>query len=163
MIVWHNQNPTLRHRNGVKHLLRYLWGTSDLGLYYHKTNHLEIQGFADSGFRTNLNAQKLQIGYIFLKCGAPISWKSTKQTVTATSTNHTELLAFHEATHETMWLRTIEHILNQQCKLKNADQPTTIYEDNSTCITQMSSGFIKTDKTKHISPHIYGFTQDLID
>ena len=27
----------------------------------------------------------------------------------------------------------------------------------------MSSGFIKADRTKHISPHIFGFTQDLIE
>jgi hypothetical protein len=27
----------------------------------------------------------------------------------------------------------------------------------------MSTGFIKVDRTKHISPHIFGFTQDLID
>lgn len=27
----------------------------------------------------------------------------------------------------------------------------------------MSSGFIKADRTKHISPHIFSFTQDLID
>ena len=27
----------------------------------------------------------------------------------------------------------------------------------------MSSGFIKADKIKHISPHIFSFTQDLID
>ena len=78
ILARHNQNPTLRHWNGVKHLLRYLRGTSDLGLYYHKTNHHEIQGFADSGFKTYLNAEKSQTNYIFMKCGAPISWKSTK-------------------------------------------------------------------------------------
>ena len=38
-----------------------------------------------------------------------------------------------------------------------------IYEDNAACIRQMSSGFIKADRTKHISPHIFSFTQDLID
>jgi hypothetical protein len=27
----------------------------------------------------------------------------------------------------------------------------------------MATGFIKADRTKHISPHIFGFTQDLID
>lgn len=71
--------------------------------------------------------------------------------------------SFHEAPRETVWLRMMEQILNQQYKLKNADQPTTIYKDNSACVRQMSSGFIKADRTKHISPHIFGFTQDLID
>jgi hypothetical protein len=163
ILARHSQNPTQRHWNGVKHLLRYLRGTSDLGLYYHKTDKPEIQGFADSGFRTDMHAGKSQTGYIFLKCGAPISWKSTKQTVTATSTNHAELLAFHEAARETVWLRTMERILNQQCQLQIKDQPTTIYEDNSACVRQMAAGFIKADRTKHVSPHIFGFSQDLID
>ena len=86
-----------------------------------------------------------------------------KQTVTVTSTNHAELLAFHEAAHEIVWLRTMEWILDQQCKLKIADQPTIIFEDNSAWVRQMSSGFIKVDRTKHVSPHIFGFTQDLVN
>jgi hypothetical protein len=115
ILARHSQNPTIRHWNGVKHLMRYLRGTSDLGLYYQKTNNPKISGFADSGFRTDVTAGKSQTGYIFLKNGAPISWKSTKQTVTATSTNHAELLAFHEAARECVWLRTMERILMQQC------------------------------------------------
>ena len=55
ILARHNQIPTLRHWNGLKHLLRYLQGTSDLGLYYHKTDHPKIQGFAYSGFRIDLN------------------------------------------------------------------------------------------------------------
>ena len=112
ILARHSQNPTARHWNGVKHLLKYLQGTRDLELFYHKTNNSEIQGFADFGFRTELHARKSQTGYIFLKCGAPISWRSTKQTVTATSTNHAELLAFPEAAREVVWLRTLEQILD---------------------------------------------------
>ena len=127
ILARHSQNPTLRHSNGVKHLLNYLRGTTDLGLYYHKTYHPEIQGFADSRFKIDLNVEKSQTGYITLKCGAPISWKSTKQIVTATSTDHAELLAFHKATRETVWLWTMVRILDQQCELKIADQPTIIF------------------------------------
>ena len=122
-----------------------------------------MTGFADSGFRIDPNAGKSQTGYIFLKCGAPIWWKSTKQTVAATSTNHAKLLAFHEATRECVWLRTIERIIRQQCQIQEEEKPTTIFEDNAACIRQMSSGFIKADRTKHISPHIFSFSQDLID
>ena len=163
ILARHNQNPTMRHWNGVKHLLRYLRGTSDLGLYYQIMNPPEMKGFADSSFRTDPNAGKSQTSYIFLKYGAPISWKLTKQTVTATSTNHAELLAFHEAARKCVWLRTMERIINQQCKIQEEVKPTTIFKDNATCIRQMSSGFIKVDRTKHISPHIFSFTQDLID
>ena len=108
-------------------------------------------------------ARKSQTGYIFLKNKAPISWKSTKHTITATSTNHVELLAFHEAARECVWLRTMEQILVKQCKLQLEDQPTVIYESNSTCVRHMSSGFIKVDRTTHINPHIFGFKRDLIE
>jgi hypothetical protein len=77
---------------------------------------------------------KSQTGYIFLKNGAPMSWKSTKQTITATSTNHAELLAFHEVARECVWLRTMEQILEKQCRLQVQDQPTIVFEDNAACI-----------------------------
>ena len=92
--------------------MRYLKGTSYLGLYYQKSNQTEMRGFADSEFRTDPTVGKSQTSYIFLQCGAPISWKSKKQTVTATATNHVDLLAFHEAVWKCIWLRTIERIIN---------------------------------------------------
>ena len=33
--------------------------------------------------------------------------------------------------------------------------PTIIYEDNIACITQVSEGYIKGDKTKHLSPKLF--------
>ena len=53
ILARHNRNPTIRHWNGVKDLLRYLRGRSDFGLYSYTTNHAKIQGFVDSGFRTD--------------------------------------------------------------------------------------------------------------
>src|SRR5665648_19862 len=92
-----------------------------------------------------------------------LTWKYVKQTVTATSTNHAELIAFHEASREAVWLRTMEEIISSQCNIPTTDKPTIIYEDNASCVRQMQSGFIKADRTKHISPHIFTFSQDLVD
>ena len=38
--------------------------------------------------------------------------------------------------------------------------PTTIYEDNVACIEQIKEGYIKGDRTKHISPKFF-FTHEL--
>lgn len=153
----------MRHWAGVKHLMRYLRGTEDLGLHFTKNAEPQIIGYADSGFRTDELSGKSQTGYIFLKSGAPISWKSVKQTVTATSTNHAELLALHEASREAVWLRTMERAIADQCNLALGSKPTTIFEDNAACVAQVTAGFIKADRVKHISPHIFGFTQDLVE
>jgi hypothetical protein len=60
------------------------------------------------------------------------------QTLIATSSNHSEIIAIHKASQECIWLRLlIQHIL-EKCGLSTIkDSPITLYEDNATCITQM--------------------------
>lgn len=130
ILATHSQKSTIRHWNGVKHLMRYLIGTKDLGFHFRKTDATEIIGYANSGFKTNETTEKFQTWYIFLKNGAPILWKPIKQTVTTTSTNHAELLALHEASREVVWLRTMEKVLAKQCKIELGTKLTIIYEDN---------------------------------
>ncbi|KAL4582723.1 hypothetical protein LXL04_007282 [Taraxacum kok-saghyz] len=43
-------------------------------------------------------------GYVFTIGNTAISWRSCKETLVATSTNHSELLALYEATRECVWL-----------------------------------------------------------
>ena len=88
----------------MKHLLRYLRGMEDLGLLYTQGGTTNIVGYADVGFKSNDVSRKSQIGYIFLKNNAPISWKFVKQIVTTTLSNHLELIAFHKATTKVVWL-----------------------------------------------------------
>ena len=38
--------------------------------------------------------------------------------------------------------------------------PTIIYEDNAACVAQVRGGYIKWDKTKHISPKFF-YTHEL--
>jgi hypothetical protein len=35
------------------------------------------------------------------------------------------------------------------------ESPTIIYEDNAAYVTQMQTGYIKTNYTKHISPKLF--------
>ena len=79
----------------------------------------------------------------------------------ATSSNHSEILALHEANHEYIWLRsTIQHI-QESCGLPfSKDNPTTLVEDNAACIAQINGGYIKGDRTKHISPKFF-YTHEL--
>jgi hypothetical protein len=162
VLARHSQRPCIRHWNGVKHLLRYLRGTEDLDLLYTRGGTAEIIDYADAGFRSDETSGKSQTGYIFLKNNAPIAWKSVKQTVTATSTNHSELIAFHEATREATWLRSMDKIILSQCGLAQENKPTIIFEDNAACVAQVGEGFIKSDRVKHIPPQLFGYTQELI-
>ena len=69
----HSQKPTVRHWAGVKHLLRYLRGTKDLGLLYSRDGAAKFVGYANAGYKSDPKTGKSQTDYIFIKNGAPIS------------------------------------------------------------------------------------------
>ncbi|XP_074283934.1 secreted RxLR effector protein 161-like [Silene latifolia] len=96
LLARHSATPTRRHWNGIKYLLRYLQGTQDLGLFYQGRKNATLVGYADAGYLSDPHKAKSQNGYLFTYGGTPISWKSTKQTLTATSSNHAELIALYE-------------------------------------------------------------------
>jgi hypothetical protein len=154
-------SPTRRHWNGVKHILRYLRGTTDMGLFYPKVPKLELIGYADAGYLSDPHKGRSQTGYLFTSGDTSISWRSVKQTITATSSNHAKLLALHEASRECVWLRSMIQHIQKNCSLSSEKMQTTIiYEDNTACIAQLKEGYIKGDRTKHISPKFF-FTHDL--
>ena len=78
-----------------------------------------------------------------------------------TSSNHSEILALHEASRECIWLRSMIQHIQESCGLPfSKDNPTTLFEENAACITQIKGGYIKGDKTKHISPKFF-YTHEL--
>ena len=115
-----------------------------------------LVGYADAGYLSDPHKGRSQTGYVFTIGNTAISWRSTKQTLVATSSNHAEIIALHESVRECIWLRSIiSHIRGTSGLRSTTDEPTCIYEDNAACIEQMKQGFIKGDNTKHISPKFF--------
>jgi hypothetical protein len=59
---------------------------------------LEIIGYSDSDFAGCLDIEKSISGYIFTLANGAISWKSSKQTITTSSTMYVEFVACYEVT-----------------------------------------------------------------
>ena len=79
----------------------------------------------------------------------------------ATSPNHSEILAMHEASRECVWLRFMIQHIRESCGLYSIkNNPTVLYEDNAACIAQIKGGYNKGDRTKHISPKFF-YTHEL--
>ena len=145
--------PTRRHWGGIKHILRYLRVTEDNGLFYRKdAQNARLHGYADAGYLSDPHNAKSQSGYVFMQQGAAISWRSVKQSLTATSTTHADIIALYDASKECVWLRSIDAHIRRSTGLPSADEPTTLHEDNKACLDMIHEGYIKGDKTKHISP-----------
>ncbi|KAK9942694.1 hypothetical protein M0R45_008346 [Rubus argutus] len=158
LLARHSSAPTQRHWTGIKTIFRYLKGTINMGLFYpyRESRNDVLVGFADAGYLSDPHKGRSQSGYVFTMGNTAISWRSTKQTLVATSSNHAEIIALHEAVRECIWLRSIIGHIRSTCGLRSTtDEPTSIYEDNAACIEQMKQGFIKGDNTKHIAPKYF--------
>jgi hypothetical protein len=96
VLARYSSDPTRRHWNRIKHVLRYLCGTRDMRLFYQKDTKFKLIGYADAGYLSNPHKVRSQSGYVFTYGGTTILWLSTKQTLTATSSNHVELIALYD-------------------------------------------------------------------
>ncbi|KAJ9539329.1 hypothetical protein OSB04_032062 [Centaurea solstitialis] len=152
LLARYSSCPTKRHWNGVNKYsdifkIRKIWGS--------------LYGFADAGYLSDPHTGRSQTGYVFTMGGIAISWRSTKQTMTATSSNHAEILAIHEASRQCVWLRNVIQHIRGSCGIISDKEPLTVlYEDNAACIAQLKEGYIKGDRIKHILPKFF-FTHDL--
>jgi hypothetical protein len=151
----HSAKPTKRHWVGVKIVLRYLNDTRDLGLFYNRNQDPILLEYIDTGYLSDPHNDRSQTGFVFLQGGTAISWKSSKQTLVSTSTNHSEIIALYEASRECVWLRRMINHIIQSCGIVALETPTIIFEDNSTCVTQIESDYIKSNMTKHIISKLF--------
>ncbi|XP_059282108.1 secreted RxLR effector protein 161-like [Lycium ferocissimum] len=144
LLARYSSFPTRRHGNRIKHILQYMKGTIDMGLFYANNGSADLVGYAYAGYLSDPHKARSQTGYLFTCGGTAISWRSTKQSIVATSSNHAEIIAIHEASRECVWLRSVTHFIKERCGLKRDTKiPTVLYEDTAACIAQLKGGFIK--------------------
>jgi hypothetical protein len=63
LLARYSSIPTLRHWNGVKHLLRYLRGTIDMGLFYPNKSNPQLVRYANVGYLSDPHKGRSQTGY----------------------------------------------------------------------------------------------------
>ncbi|GKF06471.1 hypothetical protein Tco_0037139, partial [Tanacetum coccineum] len=107
MISRYLANPGKNNWEAVKWILKYLWGTVNVGLVYGKDrgNHVDVTGLVDSDYAKDPGKGRSITGYTFLLQGCVVSWKATLQHVVTLSTTEAEYMAYIEAVKEAIWLR----------------------------------------------------------
>ena len=105
-----------------------------MGLYF--TNpYTSLVGFADARYMSDSQNGRSQTGYVFTSRGTTISWSSIKQTISAMSSNHAEILAIHEGSRECVWLRSVIQHIRRSCGISSEKEaPTVLNEDNAACV-----------------------------
>jgi len=120
--------PGWSHWEAGKRVLKYLRGTSKLGLTFNGKLPLILQAFADSDF-AQAQDRKSVSGTLILLCGGPVSWASKTQSTVSLSSTEAEYTALSEITREIVWLRQ----LLADMGFDQAD-PTRVNEDNMQAI-----------------------------
>ena len=143
-----NANPGRVHWDQAVHVLRYLVGTKTHGLWFNRNSHDELSsiilGYTDSDWAGNVDTRRSTSGYVFLMCGAAISWSSKLQTTPALSSTEAEYMACTRAAQEAIWLRQ----LLEQLKFKQTS-PTCLLGDNQGAIA-LAKNPANHPRTKHI-------------
>ena len=90
----------------AKKVLRYLKGTSDLGLVFKHSECLKLVGFCDSDWGGDPNYRRSTSGYCFkiLDDSSVICWSSRKQQTVALSSTEAEYMSISLASQECVYL-----------------------------------------------------------
>ena len=115
-------------------------------LMYRRTDDLEVIGYSDSNYVGCIDSQKSTLGYVFMLVGGVVSWRSVKQTLTATSTMEAEFVSCFEATSHGVWLKSFMSGLRV---VNSISRPMRLYCDNSTTVF-----LAKNNKSGSRSKHI---------
>lgn len=138
-----NNNPGLKHWNAVKHVLRYLRGTSGFKLEYKKDADSSIVGYCDADWGSDPDERKSTSGNIFIAQGGAISWMCKKQPTVALSTCEAEYMSVSAAVQEASWWRGLSALFN------GGGKAIEIRCDNQSCIAIAKNGGYN-PRTKHI-------------
>ena len=151
-----SSDPTTKHWNYVKHILKYIKSTLETGIIYKKCESLTIESFSDSDFASDTEQCKSTTGNITLIDGSPISWKSSKQSTIALSTTEAELIALTSAVRNSLYLNKIFSDIKINVKL-----PLKIFGDNNAANSIVSND-INSNRIKHMTVK-YAFIKSLVD
>ena len=151
-----SSKPNRSHWTAAKRVLRYLKGTSNLGIVFKRDSPDIPVAFTDADWAGDVGDRKSTSGYLFCISGGPVSWRSKKQSTVALSTAEAEYVALSSAAQECVWMRRLNSELGN-----SQGEPTTIMEDNQSCIA-MAKSPQQHGRSKHIDIK-HHFVRELVE
>ncbi|KAH9699088.1 Integrase catalytic domain-containing protein [Citrus sinensis] len=155
MVSRYMHNPGKNQWLAVKWILRYLYGTVDVGLLFKNDCGQQCVGYCDSDFVGDLDKRRSTTGYVFTLGGGPVSWRSILQSTVALSTTEAEYMAATEAVKEAIWLKGLLGDLG-------------VIQDNiAVFCDNQSTKFLAKNQTYHVrTKHIdvkYHYVREIIE
>ena len=100
----HLEHPRHVHLFEKKHMLRYLKGTLDHGLWDRFDHEFGLYGYSDLDWADNIPDRKSTSRYCFSLGSSMVSWRNMKQLCVALSTTEAKYVAACAMSREAVWL-----------------------------------------------------------
>ncbi|KAD6455029.1 hypothetical protein E3N88_09735 [Mikania micrantha] len=137
-------DPRESHMEAANRVLRYLKATPGQGILLPKAGGTKLTVYSDSDWLGCPFTRRSRTGYLLLLGGAPVSWKTKKQSVVSRSSAEAEYRAMAAAVSETLWMRWL---------LKELDTspvgPTQLFCDNQAA-RHIANNPVFHERTKHV-------------
>lgn len=162
------QAPGKQHIIYARHILRYLTGTSHMGIGYtrdalpdfvqpgrtYPINYPILYGYCDADHAGDPETRISVSGFIIYMAGGPIHWGSRRQDLVALSSTEAEFYAGSVAGCEVEYFR---HLLE---RLGYPQLHSTLLgEDNMACVYMQSKAYGALKRSKHIDTRIHRLRQ----
>ncbi|GAU32295.1 hypothetical protein TSUD_63120 [Trifolium subterraneum] len=98
-------SPKESHLIAVKRIFRYLVGTPDVGLWYKKGSHFDLQAYCDADYAGDKIERKSTSGACQFFGEALMSWCCRKQNTIALSTTEAEYVAASNCCSQVIWIK----------------------------------------------------------
>ncbi|XP_074266651.1 uncharacterized protein LOC141589930 [Silene latifolia] len=142
-------NPRVPHFNALKRILRYIKGTSSLGLQLHRSSDHSLTAYSDADWAGCPDTRRSTSGFCVFLGPNLILWSSKRQPTTSRSSAEAEYRAVANAVAETCWLRALLNELHRPVRTA-----TLVYCDNVSAV-YLSTNPIQHQRTKHIEIDIH--------
>ena len=138
-------SPRLSHLQAAHRVLRYLKGTTGLGLHFRKSGMICLDAYTDSDSAGSLSDRRSTSGYCLFLAGNLVIWRSKKQDVVARSSTETEFRALAHGLTEIIWIKRISQDLNIEI-----NGTCNVFCDNQSTI-RLAHNPVQHDRMKHVS------------
>ena len=151
------EEPKSSHWKAAKRILRYVKGTTDLGLLYPRgTNKfVKLAGYCDSDWCGDSDDRRSTTGFVYYFGPTAFTWQSRKQPIVTLSTCEAEYVAASACVNHTIWLRN----LLEDLRLFQ-DEPTEIKVDNISAI-ELAKNPVYHERSKHIDVRYHSIREHI--
>ncbi|XP_048613406.1 secreted RxLR effector protein 161-like [Brassica napus] len=135
----YRKSPRESHGEAMKHLLRYIKGTTKYGLFFKRDGTTEITGYSDISHNIDFDDGRNTMGFMFYLGTSPITWTSCKQPTVALSSCEAEFMAATEAAKQAIWLKELMvEIMNKEDKkvVLKIDNKSAIALTKNPCVSR---------------------------